>query len=215
MGMGDVPLWETGTFQDLFIGFQEAVGMRKKRPSKLARDLVLHLLVPGERNRATAVSALRHQWFRSPLPQEGSGENDQQPSGIQLLDWKDFEDGLAVVGRDLQWAMEMMTGSLNPAAVEVDDPLKTCIVCYTAAGSAGVGYMCPQCHHIVCAQCLAHLPKSSCPYCRHEAVDMPVTKKSQQLLQVQRPSSSSDLLPCARPEKARLIGVQARQAVPV
>merc|ERR1719199_900168 len=50
--IGDVPLWETGTFQDLFASFQEAVGMaRKRRPSKLARDLDLHLLTPGRQNR--------------------------------------------------------------------------------------------------------------------------------------------------------------------
>lgn len=190
--VGDVPIWETGTFQDVFLGFQEAVGMgtRKKRPSKLARDLAFHLLTPGRQNRATAGSALRHQWFKLPVPEGG---NDHEVIvDAKLLDWKDFEDGLGVVGRDLQWAMDMMTGSLGTT---VDDPLKTCVVCYSAAG--GVGYICPQCHHAVCAQCLEQLPKATCPYCRHEALDMPFSRRLvDQILQAQthqRPPTSSDV----------------------
>jgi len=216
--MGDVPLWETGTFQDLFIGFQEAVGMRRKRPSKLARDLALQLLTPGRQNRATASNALRHQWFKLPVPKD-EGPNEPEAQGTKLLDWKDFEDGLAVVGRDLQWAMDMMTGSL---ATTVDDPLKTCVVCYSAAG--GVGYICPQCHHAVCAQCLEQLPKATCPYCRHEALDMPLTKKVAQVLQASKPAvtrGSSKGPPCSshpqRAEKHRPFkpSADARGVVPV
>lgn len=181
--MGDVPLWETGTFQNFLIGFQEAVGIRRKRPSKIARDLALHLLAPGRHDRVTASVALRHFWFRMPLLSEGV-ETDVR--GAKLLDWKDFEEGLSVVGRDLQWAMDMMAGSLGTT---VDDPLKTCVVCYNAAG--GVGYVCPQCHHAVCAQCLQQLPKATCPYCRREASDMPLSKTVARLLQ--NPHATSDV----------------------
>merc|ERR1719478_1108398 len=158
--------------------------MRRKRPSKLARDFAFSLLTPSRQQRLTAGNALKHNWFRFPLPQEGMENQEQIVQGTKLLDWKDFEDGLSVVGRDLQWAMDMMTGSL---ATTVDDPLKTCVVCYSAAG--GVGYVCPQCHHAVCATCLEQLPKATCPYCRHEALDMPFTKKEAQMLQAQKSSA--------------------------
>jgi len=214
---GDVPLWETGTFQDMFIGFQEAVGMRKKRPSKLARDLALHLLTPSRQLRATAGSALRHAWFRLPVVVEGTdAEVAPSPASAKLLDWKDFEAGLSVFGRDLQWAMDMMTGTLGNT---VDDPLKTCVVCYSPAG--GVGYICPQCHHAVCVQCIDQLPKPQCPFCRHEAHDMP--RKSSGL-QAQRESSGGqrlESLACVHGnsanglDKPRPLTVNVRGVMPV
>lgn len=213
---GDVPVWETGTFQDMFIGFQEAVGMRRKRPSRLARDMALRLLCPARQNRTSAGLALRHQWFKGPVAAAPEGNESDVSQGIQLLDWQDFEDGLAVVGRDLQWAVDMMTGSrvavtevglaqgchnsfsmgsLGPVGATVDDPLKTCVVCYSLAG--GVGYTCPQCCHSVCGVCVAHLPKAACPYCRKDAPDMPIASRMQQF-----PSNSAAvgalLPPCGR-----------------
>jgi len=164
---GEVPLWETGSFEDLLIGFQEAVGMGRKRPSRLARDLVLHLLTPARENRGTADSILRHQWFKAPVPLGVRQTNENDTTGIALLEWKDFEDGLAAVGRDLQWTMAMMTGSAAPPN---DDPLKTCVVC--KSGARGFGHTCPQCKHAVCDQCLEQLPKTACPYCRRETLDL-------------------------------------------
>merc|ERR1711920_882838 len=101
---------------------------------------------------------------------------------MQLLDWKDFEESLSTVGRDLQWAMDLMTGTLGST---VDDPLKTCVVCYNSAAgeSGGVGYLCPQCHHAVCAQCLGQLPKAACPHCRHAAPNMPLPARAARSLQ--------------------------------
>lgn len=194
--MGDVPLWETGLFQEMFAGIQEAVGMRRKRPSKISRDLALRLLAPAARQRISPFYALQHCWFTSPLPGEGV---DHEPPPPSILDWQEFESSLSTVKRDLQWAMDMFSGSLGN---QIDDPLKTCVVCYNAAGN--VGYICPQCHHAVCAQCLGRLPKAACPYCRLEAPRIAAAQQAASpMLEAPRPSAVASF-----PAYAHVVGTK-------
>jgi serine/threonine protein kinase len=86
---GGSPLWDGNTFDNLFLDFQEAVGIAsKKRPSKLARSLTRSLLAPCFTNRLSAAEALRHEWFTMPIS-EGDFDN------LPLLDSKVFEKGLS------------------------------------------------------------------------------------------------------------------------
>merc|ERR1712110_635529 len=90
--------------------------------------------------------------------------------------------------------MDLMTGNLESA---VDDPLKTCVVCFNPAEgvSGGVGYLCPQCHHAVCSQCLERLPKAACPYCRLEAPRIAAAP----VVEAPRPSPVGSFPACAQP----------------
>jgi len=107
--IGDIPLWETGIFQEMFVNIQEAAGIRRKRPSKISRDLASRLLAPAARQRISPNYALQHAWFTSPLPGEEVVEPEPPPPSI--LDWKEFEESLSTVKRDFQWAMDMFSGS--------------------------------------------------------------------------------------------------------
>lgn len=95
---GGSPLWEKNSFDNLFQGFQEAVGMIKKRPSRAARNLTRHLLAPCPQDRLNASAALQYEWFTRPQL-EAVPEIDSD--NLPLLDMKDFEEGLSKIERGL------------------------------------------------------------------------------------------------------------------
>lgn len=186
---GDVPLWEGNAFQSLFHGVGEAVGMRRKKPSTTARDLVRRMLAPRRQNRPSAREALNHAWFsasrRPPTAGGRSNSASLDDSGAEdnlpLLELRDFQEGFAFMEREWQWAMNRLgqveiglsrsSSHLDPS----DERLQSCVVCYGAAGH--FGYVCPQCHHAVCTECIGRMRDALCPYCRHECKDMAVTQK--------------------------------------
>jgi len=184
---GDVPLWEANAFQNLFQGAQEVLGLVKRRPSKTARDLTRQLLAPRRQDRLSAWAALKHDWFTRPLP-ESTGLEDVTDN-LPLLDMKDFEDAFSRMERDVGekvgWALDELSKVQLGTVEEVrhidptDDRIQSCVVCYGVAGD--FGYVCPQCYHTVCLQCLQQLPKAVCPHCRHEAADMAITHTIAQL----------------------------------
>jgi len=174
---GDVPLWEANAFQSLFQGAQEVLGLVKKRPSRSARDLTRLLLAPRRQDRISAGRALQHDWFTRPTP-EGTSLFDEADN-LPLLDMRDFEESFSRMERDVGWAMEAL-GKVELGTVETvvhldpnDDRIQSCVVCYGAPGD--FGYVCPQCYHRVCLQCMQRLPKAICPHCRHEAADLALT----------------------------------------
>jgi len=185
---GDLPLWNADVFSGLFQRVQEAAGIRRRRPSKTARDLIRLLLNPKRHNRLSASRALQHPWFKPGADYADRGDD------VPLLEWSDFEEGLSSIERELQrMAAEMAdaaagvahamgevqiaaTGCEQPPAMDpADDRLLSCVVCYNSSGS--LGYLCPQCHHTVCLMCLEKLPKAECPHCRQEASDVALTQQ--------------------------------------
>lgn len=174
---GDVPLWEANAFQNLYNGFQEAVGFKRKSPSKIAINLTRRLLAPRRQDRPSASGAMKHDWFQKP------GIIDEPDTGgeaLPLLDMRDFQVGFSAIERELQSAMDVIgrveigINDNMPHIDPSDERLQSCVVCYGAAGSWG--YVCPQCYHTVCTTCLERLPKAICPYCRHEAHDMKISQ---------------------------------------
>ncbi|CAE7570358.1 PEPKR2 [Symbiodinium natans] len=86
---GDLPIWEGNAFQSLFRNVQEAAGLRRKRPSPVARDLVRRLLRPKRTLRPEAEDALKHPWFRA--PQLEAVDDREEEVADPLLQWADFE----------------------------------------------------------------------------------------------------------------------------
>jgi len=85
---GNTPLWEANAFQNLFNGFQEAVGIRRKKPSTIAVNLTRRLLAPRPQDRPHASKAMMHDWFHKPIVNDAAaGEN------LPLLDRRDFQAG--------------------------------------------------------------------------------------------------------------------------
>jgi len=92
---------------------------------------------------------------------------------------KDFEDAFSKLENHAGLAMDVLSkvqiGSLTsdmPHIDPADDRLQSCVVCYGGAGA--MGYVCPQCYHTVCLECLQKLPQANCPHCRHQATDMAI-----------------------------------------
>lgn len=182
---GDVPLWEANAFQNLFQGAQEVMGMRKKRPSKTARDLTRLLLNPRRQDRLSANAALKHDWFTRPLPDVTYAGLEDVTDNLPMLDMKDFEDAFSHMERGVGWAVGALAEVQLGGGPEVphidpnDDRLQSCVVCYGEAGQ--FGYVCPQCYHTVCVTCLQKLPQAVCPHCRHDAADMFIAHRLGQL----------------------------------
>lgn len=182
---GDVPLWEANAFQNLFQGAQEVLGMRKKRPSKTARDLTRQLLAPRRQDRLSAAAALRHDWFTKPIQESTVAGLEDVTDNLPMLDMKDFEDAFSHMEKNAGLAMDFLSKVQIGSVAEVphfdpsDDRLTSCVVCYNAADK--FSYVCPQCYHAVCLQCLQKLPNAKCPHCRHEATDMAIAHKMSQL----------------------------------
>lgn len=182
---GDVPLWEANAFQNLFQGAQEVMGMRKKRPSKTARDLTRQLLNPRRQDRLTAHAALKHDWFTRPLPDTTYAGLEDVTDNLPMLDMRDFEDAFSHMERGVGWAVGALAevqiggGHEVPNIDPGDDRLQSCVVCYGEAGQ--FGYVCPQCYHTVCVTCLQKLPQAICPHCRHDATDMAIAHSLGQL----------------------------------
>jgi len=107
---GGVPLWEPNSFDNLFQGFQEAVGMTKKRPSKSACDLTRHLLAPCSRDRPASLEALQHEWFSRPVTVDNDADS------LPLLDMKDFEV------LDLGWMADVVDHIANEVHQVVAPP---------------------------------------------------------------------------------------------
>jgi serine/threonine protein kinase len=173
---GDVPLWEANAFQSLFQGAQEALGLVKKRPSKLARELTRLLLNPNRQKRVSAWNALQHDWFTQPIVESNGLEDvtDQLP----ILDMKEFENAFSLMERDFGVALDALSKVEMGTVEEVrvfepgDDRMQNCVVCYGKAGD--FGHVCPQCFYAVCIGCLQKMPKPVCPHCRCEATEMAV-----------------------------------------
>lgn len=89
---GDLPLWDANTFEGLFNGLQEAVGIRRRRPSGVAIHLTRRLLAPRRQDRPGASEAMRHDWFHKAITDDGEGD-----ALIPLLDMKDFQIGFATM----------------------------------------------------------------------------------------------------------------------
>jgi serine/threonine protein kinase len=168
---GDLPLWgEDGAFSGFFQGLQEAAGLRPKRPSKKARDLLRLLVMPRRDRRLSADAALQHIWFTTPI-QDNPAEDDGQP----LFRWEDFEDGISwleksIISSGAVFAEIQVGGSNIPNLNLDDDRVQSCVVCFNTSGS--MGYVCPRCHYTVCIQCLQRLPRPMCPHCRYEPDDL-------------------------------------------
>jgi serine/threonine protein kinase len=92
---GDLPIWNTDVFSGLFQRVQEVAGMRRRRPSVLARDLVRQLLNPKGQHRFSAGRALQHEWIHT--QKAGLQPTDDLP----LLVREDFEAGLKSVESEL------------------------------------------------------------------------------------------------------------------
>jgi len=178
---GDVPLWEANAFQNLYNGFQEVVGMRRKKPSKIAINLTRRLLAPRRQDRPSAGGAMKHDWFQRQNLSDDVDIGDNLP----LLDMRDFQVGFSAIERELGSALdaigkvEVGINDPMPQIDPTDERLQSCVVCYGSAGTWG--YVCPQCYHTVCTECLERMPKAICPYCRHEAPDMKISQAFTQL----------------------------------
>lgn len=171
---GDLPLWDSDVFSSLFQGFGEAAGLRRRRPSRLARDLVQRLVLPNRERRLSASGALRHAWIT------GTGQDireaDLELDNAPLFKWEEFEESLSLLDKNFEWIRNAV-GSIDVAPFEVppsidpsDDRFKNCVVCYGTAGH--LSYRCSQCQYTVCLQCLERLPRPVCPHCRHVPEDM-------------------------------------------
>mmetsp|Transcript_59223 Transcript_59223/g.132834 ORF Transcript_59223/g.132834 Transcript_59223/m.132834 type:complete len:771 (+) Transcript_59223:64-2376(+) len=201
---GDMPVWDASGFASLFQRFQEATGLARRRPSRAGQELTRQLLQPRREKRPSAAEALRHVWFqRNPLAEEPVAASpsramlaaplDDRP----LLDWNEFEQGFAVLQKDLEKELARMAAGVaqmgdgvvsvvswvpvsvdamhgRPAMDRNDERLHSCVVCYMAAGD--FAYVCPQCRHTVCMNCLSKLPRAMCPHCRHEAPDIAMSQ---------------------------------------
>jgi len=181
---GDVPLWEANAFQNLFQGAQEMLGMIRKRPSNVARDLTRHLLAPRRQDRLSAWAALKHDWFEREISETTT--LDDVSDNLPLLDMKDFEDAFSRMEQNVGWTIDALSkvqiGTVEEVHFHIDpadDRLTSCVVCYNGAGE--FGYTCAQCYHRVCWECLQQLPQAICPYCRHDATDMAITQTIAQL----------------------------------
>jgi len=177
---GDLPIWEGNAFQSLFRNVQEAAGLRRKRPSPVARDLVRRLLRPKRTLRPEAEEALKHPWFRAPPLEPGDQREDDAHD--PLLQWADFEDGFAAISREFQRKAQEMVEAVGEIQIGInlpephiqldlqDDRMRKCVVCYQSSGH--FGFYCDQCYHSVCIGCLVKLPKPECPHCRKPASDV-------------------------------------------
>jgi len=180
---GDLPIWEESSFAGLFQGFQEKMGMKKKRPSRIARTFIRQLVDPRHQTRVSATAALRHDWFRLPI-QEDDGADDGLDA---LFSAQDFDEGMKFLEQSASWAVEAaghlgngLSNHLSALPVSgidaslgidmTDERVTTCVVCYDPSGH--LGYLCPSCKHAVCMSCLKKLRKPECPHCRHEPSDM-------------------------------------------
>jgi len=173
---GDVPLWSMGAFSGLFHRVQEAAGMRRKRPSRWAQDLIRQMLNPKREERLSARAALRHTWFEPGTDYEDRGDN------VPLLKWSDFEEGIAGLDREVKRVAAATTQAaagvakqMASVAVEVDvqrarsprdlERRDTCFIC--GMPSSATCHVCPRCNASVCFKCakreLAKKPR--CPHC--------------------------------------------------
>lgn len=55
-----------------------------------------------------------------------------------------------------------------------DERIKKCVVCFNDSGA--YKYVCPQCVHATCIECLENLKNPVCPHCRYEAIDIALTQ---------------------------------------
>mmetsp|Transcript_35179 Transcript_35179/g.79447 ORF Transcript_35179/g.79447 Transcript_35179/m.79447 type:complete len:506 (-) Transcript_35179:124-1641(-) len=175
---GDLPLWDMNVFSGLFQRVQEATGMRRKRPSRSAQDLIRLLLNPKRQNRPSAARSLQHTWFKPGTDYEDRGDD------LPLLKWSDFEDALPNIERELQRvasgvsdaaagmahvvggvAVDIDVHSMSPRTEEEQKRRAVCHLC--RAPSSATCHVCPLCKASVCFPCakkrLARRPK--CPHC--------------------------------------------------
>jgi len=182
---GDLPIWDTHSFSALFQAVQEVAGLKKKRPSKLAQDLVRRLLDPKRQHRLSASAALQHSWLRTPVPRTDVEAPLQQGDEMPLLMWDDFQEGFSGIERDFHQMATSLVDAMGDLQISAgyelpmrldpnDERLQSCVVCFNSPGD--LGYICPQCRYTVCMPCLWKLPKAECPHCRHAATDVVVTQ---------------------------------------
>jgi len=181
---GELPLWDNNAFASLFSGFQAAVGMSNRRPSKRARDLIRKLVEPRRERRLSAGAALSHQWFTAPIPDVE--ESDTEENSTPLLKWDDFQAGLSAFEQEFAWVGKAMSEipvsvlhSVEPHFDPGDNRLASCVVCYGTSGH--LGYRCPMCHYTVCVDCLGRLKDCSCPNCRHKPQEMAMAQAMVQM----------------------------------
>lgn len=188
---GDLPLWGgDNAFAGMFQAAQEAVGMKRKRPSRGAQNFIRQLVMPRRERRLSATAALRHEWFTARLPEPGDPVSRIE-SGFggaldePLFDWQDFEESLSFLEKSAVWVADSvadirMGGFEGPLSnIDTsDERVQSCVVCYGTSGS--LGYLCPQCHYAVCLPCLQRLPKPMCPHCRYEPSDMAFAQAAMQ-----------------------------------
>merc|ERR1712176_1353911 len=67
----------------LFQRVQSVVGMNRKRPSRIARDLVRLMLNTSRQKRPCAIDALDHLWFKPGADLSDWGDD------MPLLDWRE------------------------------------------------------------------------------------------------------------------------------
>mmetsp|Transcript_63813 Transcript_63813/g.120885 ORF Transcript_63813/g.120885 Transcript_63813/m.120885 type:complete len:758 (+) Transcript_63813:147-2420(+) len=141
---GDLPLWDANTFEGLFNGFQEAVGIRRRKPSGVAIRLTRRLLTPRRQDRPSASEAMKHDWFHKPITDDGAGDDT-----VPLLDMKDFQIGFASMEHDLpsvpnpSGKVKLGITSQILHANPSDARSPSCPVCHN---SAAMGYACPHCY---------------------------------------------------------------------
>lgn len=204
---GSNPLWEANAFQSLFEGAQQALGIRKKKPSRAARDLTRHLLAPRRQDRLCASTALQHQWFLQNVLADDGVDN------LPLLDIKDFHEVFSRMERDVGWALDALSKVQISAAIDASNRSlprsNSCVVCYNHADQ--FGRTCPRCRHIVCGHCIPRLPKACCPYCRYEGVFDDAVQNSARYSHVGSYSMRKNSCP---DEPKRMHGLGEREAFP-
>merc|ERR1719203_2340218 len=89
---GDLPLWGINAFSGLFQRVQSVAGINRKRPSRIARELVRLMLNPNRHKRPVALDALDHMWFKPGADLSDWGDD------TPFLDWKQHRK----LERDLQ-----------------------------------------------------------------------------------------------------------------
>lgn len=140
---GEVPLWDTSTFRGLFNGFQEAIGIRKQRPSPVAIDLTRLLLAPKRQDRPGANAAIRHDWFHKQIV-----ETSKQDDNLPLLNSKDFQVAFSAIEREVQSAVEAISkvsiGTNDFTSQGTPAHVQGCAACRGVSGK--FGYVCPHCH---------------------------------------------------------------------
>jgi len=144
---GDLPLWDTNMFSGLFQRVQEAAGVRRNnRPTPLARDLVRRLLMPQRKLRLSAYRALQHDWFKLLGPKldphasrVSSFTLTADEEDTPLLSWKDFEEGLASVEREIGRDLRRLASEASFVVVTAVDEVQSAAADWAAGVADAVG----------------------------------------------------------------------------